>query len=96
MHITFSFLSYKAYVYRYFDITFHLINAMSPDDIPEKIRTKDYAYTQNAVLANVNNNTNNFLELTSLPVGEHYVFIETPTATGGNEALINFIGILYR
>ena len=75
-------------------ITIHLIDAMSPDEIPDKIRNHDYAYSESVVLAAAGNNTNHFLESTTIPIGEHYFFVETPTATGGNEALINFIGML--
>lgn len=75
-------------------IVIHLISADSVTDIHNKIITGDYTHSKTVVLGNVNNNNNVFFEVTDAPVGSYYLFIQMPTAVGGNEAVISNINII--
>lgn len=71
-------------------INISLISADSVDDIPDKIRAEDYAWTTTVTLANVNNGSSQYTEVPILPVGDNlYVFIHTTSAVGGNECILS-------
>ena len=75
-------------------VNIKLISAESIDEIPTKITSGDFAWSKSIPLANANNNINTFFEFNDIPIGDYYLFFEVPTATGGNEAVINYIGFL--
>lgn len=75
-------------------VNIKLISAESIDEIPTKITSGDFAWSKSITLANANNNINTFFEFNDIPIGDYYLFFEVPTATGGNEAVINYIGFL--
>lgn len=76
-------------------IKFNLLTADSVDDIPNKIKNSDFVCTKTILLPAASNNTNVFLEYTDLPIGEYYVSISIPNATGGNHAILNYLGLLF-
>lgn len=75
-------------------INIHLISADSIDEIPTKIVAGEYAWSSSIALANANNKNSVFFEFDDLPLGEHYLFLDVANATGGNEAVLNYIGYL--
>lgn len=75
-------------------VNIKLINAESIDEIPTKIKSGDFVWSKSITLANANNNINTFFEFNDIPIGNYYLFFEIPTQTGGNEALISYIGFL--
>lgn len=75
-------------------VNIKLINAESINEIPTKIKSGDFAWSKSITLANANNNINTFFEFNDIPIGNYYLFFEIPTQTGGNEALISYIGFL--
>ena len=75
-------------------VNIKLISAESIDEIPTKITSGDFAWSKSITLANANNSNNTFFEFNDIPIGDYYLFFEIPTATGGNEAVINYIGFL--
>lgn len=75
-------------------VNIKLISAESINEIPTKITSGDFAWSKSITLANANNNINTFFEFNDIPIGNYYLFFEIPTQTGGNEALISYIGFL--
>lgn len=75
-------------------VNIKLISAESIDEIPTKIKSGDFIWSKSVTLPNTNNNINTFFEFNDVPIGDYYLFFEIPTQTGGNEALINYIGFL--
>ena len=75
-------------------VNIKLISAESIDVIPTKITSGDFVWSKSITLANANNSNNTFFEFNDIPIGDYYLFFEVPTATGGNEAVINYIGFL--
>lgn len=71
---------------------FNFIQADSVDDIPTKIENSDFILTKDASVANSMNNNKIFYELNIAP-GEYYLYISL-NATGGNEAITNYVSIL--
>ena len=75
-------------------VNIKLISAESIDEIPAKIKSGDFVWSKSITLANANNSNNTFFEFNDIPIGDYYLFFEVPTATGGNEAVISYIGFL--
>ena len=75
-------------------VNIKLISAESIDEIPTKITSGDFAWSKSITLASANNSNNTFFEFNDIPIGDYYLFFEVPTATGGNEAVISYIGFL--
>ena len=75
-------------------VNIKLINAESIDEIPTKIKSGDFVWSKSVTLPNTNNSINTFFEFNDIPIGDYYLFFEIPTQTGGNEAVINYIGFL--
>ena len=75
-------------------INIHFISANSIDEIPTKITAGEYVWSGSITLSNTFNSESTFFEFTDAPIGEYYVMFDCPTATGGNEALINYLGFL--
>lgn len=75
-------------------VNIKLISAESIDVIPTKITSGDFVWSKSITLANANNSNNTFFEFNDIPIGDYYLFFEVPTATDGNEAVINYIGFL--
>lgn len=73
-------------------IHFNFIQANSVDDIPTKIENNDFILTKTVSVANTMNNNRIFYELNIAP-GEYYLYVSL-NATGGNEAITNYISIL--
>ena len=71
---------------------FNFIQANSVDDIPTKIENSDFILTKDASVANTMNNNKIFYEFSIAP-GEYYLYVSL-NATGGNEAITNYISIL--
>lgn len=71
---------------------FNFIQADSVDDIPTKIENSDFILTKDASVANTMNNNKIFYEFSIAP-GEYYLYVSL-NATGGNEAITNYISIL--
>ena len=75
-------------------VKLHFIAADSIDEIPTKIANQDYAYTLDILVSNTSNGKGMFFEATDAPIGTYYLFFDTPTATGGNEAILNYLGLM--
>ena len=73
-------------------IHFNFIQADSVDDIPTKIENNDFILTKTVSVANTMNNNKIFYEFSIAP-GEYYLYVSL-NATGGNEAITNYISIL--
>ena len=73
-------------------IHFNFIQADSVDDIPTKIENNDFILTKTVSVANTMNNNKIFYEFSIAP-GEYYLYVSV-NATGGNEAITNYISIL--
>ena len=73
-------------------IHFNFVQADSVDDIPTKIENGDFILTKDVSVANSMNNNKIFYEFSIAP-GEYYLYVSL-NATGGNEAITNYVSIL--
>lgn len=76
-------------------VNIKLIQADSVDEIQNKIVNSNFVYEKSITLTSATNNQTAFFECTGLPVGEYYIFIEIPSAIGGNDATLNRLGFLF-
>ncbi|MGM9858057.1 MAG: hypothetical protein ACI311_02255 [Bacilli bacterium] len=72
-----------------------LIQADSVDEIPTKILNSDFVYQKSVTFTSTTNSQPTFFELTDLPVGEYYVFVEIPNNVGGNDATLSMLSFLF-
>ena len=72
-----------------------LIQADSVDEIPTKISNSDFVYQKTITLTSTTNSQPTFFELTDLPIGEYYVFVEIPSSIGGNDATLAMLSFLF-
>lgn len=73
-------------------IHFNFIQADSVNDIPTKIANSDFVLTKDVSVANSMNSNKIFYDFSIAP-GEYYLYVSL-NATGGNEAITNYISIL--
>lgn len=76
-------------------INIKLIQADSVDEIPTKIQNSDFVYQKTITLTSTTNSQSAFFELTDLPIGEYYVFVEIPSSIGGNDATLSMLSFLF-
>jgi hypothetical protein len=76
-------------------INIKLIQADSVDEIPTKILNSDFAYQKTVTLTSTTNSQPTFFELTDLPIGEYYIFVEIPSSIGGNDATLSMLSFLF-
>ena len=76
-------------------INIKLIQADSVDEIPTKISNSDFVYQKTITLTSTTNSQPTFFELTDLPIGEYYVFVEIPSSIGGNDATLSMLSFLF-
>lgn len=76
-------------------INIKLIQADSVDEIPTKISNSDFVYQKTVTLTSTTNSQSTFFELTDLPIGEYYVFIEIPNSISGNDATLSMLNFLF-
>lgn len=76
-------------------INIKLIQADSVDEIPTKILNSDFVYQKTVTLTSTTNSQPTFFELTDLPIGEYYVFVEIPISVGGNDATLSKLSFLF-
>lgn len=76
-------------------VNIKLIQADSVDEIQNKIVNSNFVYEKSITLTSSTNNQTAFFECTGLPVGEYYIFIEIPSAVGGNDATLNRLSFLF-
>lgn len=76
-------------------VNIKLIQADSVDEIQNKIVNSNFVYEKSIILTSSTNNQTTFFECTGLPVGEYYIFIEIPSAVGGNDATLNRLSFLF-
>lgn len=76
-------------------VNIKLIQADSVDEIQNKIVNSNFVYEKSITLTSSTNNHTTFFECTGLPVGEYYIFIEIPSAIGGNDATLNRLSFLF-
>lgn len=72
-----------------------LIQADSVDEIPTKISNSDFVYQKTITLTSTTNSQPTFFELTDLPTGEYYVFVEIPSSVSGNDATLSKLSFLF-
>lgn len=65
----------------------------SKNDIETAISSNNFALSKSLTLAPALNNDNFYSEV-ELPVGDYYVFVSIPSATGGNDAVLSSIDLL--
>lgn len=75
-------------------VTFNFISADSIDEIPTKISNADYAYTKSLTLSPSYNSSKIVFGIEDCPVGEYYIQIVSPTATGGNDAILQYLSFI--
>lgn len=76
-------------------INIKLIQADSVDEIPTKIQNSDFVYQKTVTLTSTTNSQPTFFELTDLPIGEYYVFVEIPSSISGNDATLSMLNFLF-
>lgn len=76
-------------------INIKLIQADSVDEIPTKIQNSDFVYQKTVTLVSTTNSQPTFFELTDLPIGEYYVFVEIPSSISGNDATLATLNFLF-
>ena len=76
-------------------VNIKLIQADSVDEIPTKIQNADFVYQKTITLTSTTNSQSAFFELTDLPIGEYYVFVEIPSSIGGNDATLSVLSFLF-
>ena len=76
-------------------VNIKLIQADSVDEIPTKIQNSDFAYQKTVTLTSTTNSQSAFFELTDLPIGEYYVFVEIPSSIGSNDATLSMLSFLF-
>jgi len=76
-------------------INIKLIQADSVDEIPTKIQNSVFVYQKTVILTSTTNSQPTFFELTDLPIGEYYVFVEIPSSIWGNDATLSMLNFLF-
>lgn len=75
-------------------IKFHLVAGADESEVQLNIANGIYEFSQDIILANIKNNTFDLIRLNDIPTGTYYIFFEIATATGGNEAIMNYISLV--
>lgn len=70
-----------------------LISATDISDLQNKIINRNFDYSFDYVAANAFNNQEMYYKITGILSNDYYIYLEAPTATGGNEAAITKIQI---
>lgn len=75
-------------------IKFHLVAGADESEVQSNIANGIYEFSKDIILANVRNKTFDLIRLDGIQTGTYYIFFEIATATGGNEAIMNYISLI--